>query len=309
MDNTEIIIYHNPSWKHNKNSKYLHRSKDIRIHNTTIKENSKDWKYAISRVRSSMDKKLGKNDMCRDSIPKEFFDKEYMLEDTNIIFIMTDKLKTRHKSNSMVAFSLCNDLNLEENKKDGLYLDAICGQGYGSKLIDIIEQYSKLKKFKFIKLSALSYVINYYRNKGYRHRKKCSMKEGQASREERIPILADLNRKKKFKNDEDVIEWEEDEDENVIKSSIQEKDPEFIYLLKLLSSRGYSVNCDEVGKYPSSTRTYPLLKNKCLDEGFTMIKCLKDKRKMPPCKKYEPPPHKEYTRKNRRFCKKTQKKK
>ena len=105
--------------------------------------------------------------------------------------------------------------------------------------------------------------------------------------------MAELNSHKKFKDDDDIIEYEEDTNDKIIKSSIEEKDIDFVNFLKLLSSRGYGVNCSNYKDRPSKYRTYSFLDKKCMNEGFTMIKCLK-KRK--------------YTNKNVNKLKKTYKK-
>ena len=115
----------------------------------------------------------------------------------------------------MVGFSLCNDLNIDSGE-NGIYLDAICTRPrYGSILLDFIEKIAKEKRFNFIKLSSLAYVINYYRNKGYRHVKNCQSKEGEGYRERDIYQMAELNSHKKFKDDDDIIEYEEDTNDKI----------------------------------------------------------------------------------------------
>lgn len=88
----------------------------------------------------------------------------------------------------------CDEEGGEENKGGKtLYIDAICGkvnelgpeldfrleQGerplrIGNVLLNIVEDYAKMRDYDQLKLSALTYVINYYRKIGYRHNKGCN---------------------------------------------------------------------------------------------------------------------------------------
>ena len=291
---SEIIfkVYYNPTLKTNIDSKFIRRNKKLQIKNCEIFSDKKNWDYVFSQIFQATTIKGGK-DLCNGAIPKGFFDKESVDSDTSMIFIIESRLESRKRSFHMVGFSLCNDLNIESDK-NGIYLDAICTRPrYGSILLDFIEKFAKEKRFDFIKLSSLAYVINYYRKRGYRHVKNCKNKEGEGYREEQISRMAELNSHKKFKDDDAIIEYEEDEDDKIIRKSIQEKDIEFVNFLKLLSSRGYGVNCSNHKDRPSKYRTYSFLDKKCMDEGFTMIKCFK-KRK--------------YTKRNLDKIKKTHKK-
>ena len=273
MDENIFKIYYNPHLKDNIDSKFLRRNKKLIIKNCKIYSDIKNWNYCFTQIFESNTKKGGKS-MCNNIIDKEFFNKESVNDSTSIIFLIESKLDSRKGSYHMVGFSLCNDLNLED-EGNGIYLDAICTRPrYGSILLEFIENFAKKKRFGFIKLSSLAYVINYYRRKGYKHIKNCQTKEGEGYRENQISRSAELNSHKKFKKDEDIIDWEEDSNE-IIRNSIQEKDREFVDFLKLLSSRGYGVNCSEYKDRPTSSRTYVFLNKKCMDEGFTMIKCLK----------------------------------
>ena len=261
MNENIFKIYYNPYLKDNINSKFLRRNKKLIINSCKIYYDIKNWNYCFTQIFESNTKKGGKS-MCNNIIEKGFFNKESVNDNTSVIFLIESKLDSRKGSYHMVGFSLCNDLNLT-GEGNGIYLDAICARPrYGSILLD------------FIELSSLAYVINYYRKKGYRHIKNCQTKEGEGYRENQISRSAELNSYKKFKKDEDIIEWEEDNNK-IIRNSIQEKDSGFVDFLKLLSSRGYGVNCSEYKDRPSSSRTYAFLNKKCMDEGFTMIKCFK----------------------------------
>ena len=291
MSKIRFKIYYNPNFKNNIDSKFIRRNKKLKISNCEIYSDKKNWNYVFSQIFQATTRKGGK-DICNSAIPKGFFEKQSINDDTSMIFIIESRLESRKKSFHMEGFALCNDLNLYSNN-NGIYLDAICTRPkYGSILLNLIEYFSKKKRFEFIQLSSLAYVINYYRKKGYRHIKKCTQKEGDFYREQEIPRMAESNSHKKFKDDNDIIDYEEDENNKIIRKSIQEKDVEFINFLKLLSSRGYGVNCSDHKNRPSKYRTYSFLDKKCMDEGFTMIKCLK-KRK--------------YTKRNMKNLKKTHK--
>lgn len=294
MNEVIFKIYYNPNLKNNIDSKFIRRNKKLEIKNCHIYSDKKNWDYVLSQIFQAKIIK-GDKDICNNVIPKDFFDKDYLDSETSMIFIIESRLNSRKRSFHMVGFSLCNDLNIESDK-NGIYLNVICTRPlYGNILLDFLEKFAKKKRFDFIQLSSLAYVINYYRKKGYRHIKNCTSKEGEDYiEEEEISRKAELNSQKKFKNDDDIIDYEENEDDKIIKSSIKEKDIEFINFLKLLSSRGYGVNCSNYKDRPSKYRTYSFLDKKCMEQGFTMIKCFQ-KRK--------------YTKKNLYKFKKTKKNK
>ena len=153
-------------------------NKKLKIKNCEFYSDKKNWNYVFSQILQATTIKGGK-DICNGMIPKGFFDKNSVDNETSMIFIIESRLESRKRSFKMVGFSLCNDLNIDSGE-NGIYLDAICTRPrYGSILLDFIEKIAKEKRFNFIKLSSLAYVINYYRNKGYRHVKNCQSKEGE----------------------------------------------------------------------------------------------------------------------------------
>lgn len=268
MSEVRFKIFYNYNFEDNIHSKFITRNKNLKIPNCEIFCDKNQWDNINSVINKLTNKKNG--NICNNMIPESFFKKEYLDSDTSIIFVLESK-----KSSNIIGFSLCNDLNLESNY-NGIYLDAICCKpGYGSILLKFIENFAQKKKFNFIELSALAYIINYYRKQGYRHTKNCRLKEGEGYREKNIPKLAELNVIKKFKNEDDIIYWKEGKNKNIILKSINEKDPDFVNFLKLLSIRGYGVSCSKYKKRPKDNKTYTFIKKKCMNEGFTMRKCFK----------------------------------
>ena len=57
-------------------------------------------------------------------------------------------------------------LNIETNS---VFIDLICARGYGSKLIATIEREARKLDKRYVSLSALPHVINYYRRIGFVH--------------------------------------------------------------------------------------------------------------------------------------------
>ena len=90
---------------------------------------------------------------------------------------------------------MTNDLNGDEEDDETLYIDALCAnpdvryipiggiKGVGTMLMRQIEWYARDSgEYSILKLSALPYVINYYRKLGFRHIQDCDELQDDAPR-------------------------------------------------------------------------------------------------------------------------------
>lgn len=191
------------------------------------------WNYITAGIRNSQ------HLFCRGELNSNFFNKEKTQKDIDVIFtlsIIEEESESRsHNKNRLIGFSMCVDLQLYEDNHENystLYIDSICGNTSGIRnpakissdslwsepvynlndelephkkikvgkiLLNIIEMYAIRAGFEQMKLSALSYVINYYRSIGYKH-----IKARDEPEDETVTELAVNVSKKKFKSEQEV---------------------------------------------------------------------------------------------------------
>jgi len=162
--------------------------------------------------------------MCHSVIPRGFLDKETFDETFAIMMLygMADSRK-EGKRPVLIGFAL---LEYDSDEPKELYLNALCGNGDirnppqghrlspGKILMVQLEWLARIMKFNVIKLSALSYVINYYRKLGFRHVHSCkNAKDGLArknksdeviEKDKDVLALARQFAKHRFSSEEDV---------------------------------------------------------------------------------------------------------
>ena len=111
------------------------------------------------------------------------------------------------------AFAACMDMRRETNgDDDSLYVDSICSNlvgnlstitprppSGGKALLNIITTFGKERGYRFIALSALINVINYYRKLGFRH-----FKNGETVEAPDITRLAKANAAEKFDDNDEA---------------------------------------------------------------------------------------------------------
>ena len=172
--------------------------------NATLQEmlpSREDWRRAVRTVRQSSDT------MCQGVISRGFFSEENV-NNTSVIFLLhllqpTRASASERMSETLIGFALTIDLRREHEdhyvEEGTLYIDAICTntevrdkgvgriRGAGTLLMNAIERYAENpnnelegEPFDNIKLSALPYVIGYYRKLGYRHVRRCRSLERRA---------------------------------------------------------------------------------------------------------------------------------
>ena len=136
-----------------------------------------EWKNLGRMIRTSRGK------MCHSVIPRGFLDQD-TIDDTFAIMMLYGMTTSRTKGHRpvLIGFAL---LEYDSDEPKEIYLNALCGnadirnppQGRrlspGRILMVQLEWLARSMKFNVIKLSALSYVINYYRKQGFRHVKVC----------------------------------------------------------------------------------------------------------------------------------------
>ena len=141
----------------------------------------RQWKDTAVTVRKSNFK------MCQGSISIDFFHGE-TVEDTSIVFLLYFMARTRTGQHAeLVGFALCDEEDDDDDEDvDTLYINALCAnpdvryvpeggiKGLGSILMKQIEYFARDEgSYDSIRLSALGYVINYYRRFGFRHVSSC----------------------------------------------------------------------------------------------------------------------------------------
>lgn len=178
--------------------------------NNAEKMTETNFRYITAGIRQSV---TGENDLCSGQLNKAFFSDIEENADVVFILYNIQGNSPDDKTYRFAGFVCCNDLSLkdenghnkhhpdecdEEGGDEGkggktLYIDSICGKvnelgpeldfrigqeerslRIGNVLLKNVEDYAKLRGFIQLKLSALTYVINYYRKIGYLHNKGCN---------------------------------------------------------------------------------------------------------------------------------------
>jgi len=250
--------------------------------------------------------------LCNDIIGKSYFDTDDMLKDTSLIFILYEVGTIRSILRKRMRGFIIAENEVDDKGNNVLYIDAICARymkNAGSILLEFVENYANTNNtdvisndgqpYKGIKLSSLSYVINYYRShQGYKLIKHVNGREPSEVRR-----IANANSKHKFKSEDEVEKYLSDDFDKYIRLNKKLPDHSILNLLTILTKKGYSKNCDtkeiinEVNKYGFLTnlddfveRSSSSSKSKrgsqskssgssgdelnfyCMENGFTMIK-------------------------------------
>ena len=233
-----VCIYKNPStYTGDGESDYAYDS-DEGSEDSEYTELSKSniskatWNYISAGIRQSQ------NLFCRGELSSTFFNKEKLEIHTDVIVTLSmieePSGASRHERVRLIGFVMCDDLKTHANYHefpDTLYIDAICGNTIGVRvpvptpgnlwtdpvynlnserdshttikvgkiMLNMVEYYAINSGFEQLKLSALSYVINYYRNNGYTH-----IIGGDVPEEPSLAKIAKSVSKKIYKSEEDV---------------------------------------------------------------------------------------------------------
>ena len=113
----------------------------------------------------------------------------------------------------LYGFATCVDKRKESGGDDNsIYIDVICSNliahlsmikppppAGGKTLLNIVTRFAKENNYRYVSLSALMNVINYYRKLGFRH-----IKNGETTENSEITRLAELNRNERFDDSSDA---------------------------------------------------------------------------------------------------------
>ena len=165
---------------------------------------------------------LSASPLCQNNVAPSFV--EGSLEECDYLLVLchysldmpmpiTPDLIGEGPESVIYAFAACMDLRRETNgDDDSLYVDTICSNlvgnlstitprppSGGKALLNIITTFGKERGYKFIALSALINVINYYRKLGFRH-----FKNGETVEASDITRLAKANAAEKFDDNDEA---------------------------------------------------------------------------------------------------------
>jgi len=172
------------------------------------------WKVATSSIRAS------NGILCKGGINRAFFQDE-KLDETDIIFRLyfigkTDTTRAAAPINQATGGTLAGFVmvDLTQDGTSTYYIDAICAdlkrggveqqKRLGSLLVKQVEDYAMRNGGEVVKLSALAYVIGYYRKLGYRHIRACPPGKTDITENPVIKKAAEEALSLKFASDEDL---------------------------------------------------------------------------------------------------------
>ena len=173
--------------------------------------------------------------LCKGLLNKDYIREEAVAKSHYLIVHIGLKKSTRSKT-PLVELS---GIGIIRKRKDHMYLDVICAKpGIGKQILDSAADLTKKNDRKYLILSAMPYVINYYRKMGFFYgKKKCKLNDD-------LKTLNENLKHKKFKNMNGAISNEEYKQ----------------LLLVLIQKKMTGKYCRSVGE--------------CSNVGFAMTKCV-----------------------------------
>ena len=268
--NIIINIYKNPYFI----NQYVHQN--IKLNRTPqtniILPTKKVWNDICSNIKNSLRRK---NDIiCKGVINK--LTKKY-INTMDFIFILNKKDLTNENKWSMHSYALCKHQNI--NGILGIYLVLLCAISMGSIVLKTIEKFAKntivldnnniSKKYSYIELYSLAYVINFYRKYGYRHLLECKRVNYE---KKDINKLSTKYKNLYFENDSRIYEYQRDKNNQTI---IKKNHPEYFEFIEKLIKEGF---CEQVPKTNNVLDDYIIYNSFCLETGLMMRKCLLNKK-------------------------------
>lgn len=102
--------------------------------------------------------------LCRAMVSYTYLKNESVMTNANMIIVAstTSKLRTKSKI-ELHGFALI------QKRTESLYIDIICASGVGKRILQEVYKIGKEMQKKYITLSALPRVINFYRKEGFIH--------------------------------------------------------------------------------------------------------------------------------------------
>lgn len=134
-------------------------------------EESKKFRSVTQKIKNRFDS------MCKDMIRRSYFTKT-MLPHADYIVVAErprssshNTRRRREKPNTQTdkpSMDIDGFMLVQQKEEDILFIDLLCARGVGKALLNHAVQYAKEHNIGFITLHAIPYVINYYRNFGFR---------------------------------------------------------------------------------------------------------------------------------------------
>jgi hypothetical protein len=88
-----------------------------------------------------------------------------------ILVAMREIIEIGRRGHRIITYEYIGFVILD-NQDDSYYIDLICAKNVGKRLIDEVKSLAARDKKKYIKLSALSNVVMYYRKQGFKNAEK-----------------------------------------------------------------------------------------------------------------------------------------
>lgn len=136
-------------------------------------EDKKEFMSVTRKIKNRFDT------MCKHMIQRSYFTKT-MLPHADMIVVAEkhqkwERIGRRQQQRDVVdtvssspRMEMQGFMLIQQKGKDILFIDLLCSRGVGRALLDNVVEFAKENKINFITLHALPYVINYYRNFGFR---------------------------------------------------------------------------------------------------------------------------------------------
>ena len=214
--------------------------------------------------------KANVKELCKGLVTRTYIAKRQVSEKTgtrersaldraDALLLAYEERETRHGKRVLVAgFAILN-----HEPYDGIYIDVICAKGHGKQMMEKIEEYARKEGKKFIHLSALPHVINYYRKQGFVHSRDQSCVEPK-------PVTTQAKKVEKLRFPKQKVKGD-----RYTEAETAVRDQKFRKLLSLLISKGFAKDnsCRGPGLIPIKHKGE--YHNGCSVDGYIMRKCLK----------------------------------
>lgn len=124
---------------------------------TWFKRRSPQFREVSSLILDNAD------EMCRGGMISRTWVEEDALRSASHVLLMFTQGRTRSARPVLKGFVIA------QSRRGSLYIDLVCAKGGGSAAIREVERYAKEIGRSRVSLSALPYVVNFYRKLGYRN--------------------------------------------------------------------------------------------------------------------------------------------
>ena len=132
--------------------------------------------------------------LCKAMVSYTYLKNKKVLNSANMIIVASTSTRLRTKSKiDLHGFALV------QTKPESLYVDIICASGVGKKILQEVYKAGREMRKKYVSLSALPRVINFYRKEGFIHSENgCKENQSTTTIAKRVSHL-------RFSSDKDAI--------------------------------------------------------------------------------------------------------